>query len=167
MLFYCWSTPGNPNIRQTGLVSLPLSVRFPPLFLAPPPPTPPPPFPSSWPHTSHTVNESPQLSTHSPHSSICPKPFRSECLAARSCLSSMQPVSQVSQPVCTQSWPHMKASISEPCGTRCSSSVSQTEASTQPSGRLLLPLPSCPSKGITKCTPNMCSSFEQPPAKIL
>ncbi len=63
MLFYCSSTPGNPNIMQTVLVSLPLTVRFPPLFLAPP--TPPPPFPSSWPHTSHTLFESPQLSTHS------------------------------------------------------------------------------------------------------
>lgn len=41
MLFYCWSTPGNPHIRQTGLVSLPLSVSFPPLFLASPTPTPP------------------------------------------------------------------------------------------------------------------------------
>lgn len=37
MLFYCRNTAGNLNIRQTQLVSLPLSVHFPPLFLAPPP----------------------------------------------------------------------------------------------------------------------------------
>lgn len=59
---------------QTGLVYLPLSVRFPPLFLAPP--TPPPSFPSSWPHTSHIL----YLSHHSFQPplllySIYPKPF--------------------------------------------------------------------------------------------
>lgn len=66
--FTALNTPGNPNIRQTGLVSLPLSVRFPPLFLASPSSLHlPQPFPFFFltPHTSLTVSESPQLSTHS------------------------------------------------------------------------------------------------------
>lgn len=66
--FTALNTPGNPNIRQTGLVSLPLSVRFPPLFLASPSSLHlPQPFPFFLltPHTSLTVSESPQLSTHS------------------------------------------------------------------------------------------------------
>lgn len=69
----------------------------------------PPPFPSSWPHTSHTVSESQRLSTPSVIllSALNDSAW---CLAQRVCLSSIQLVSRGSLPACLRpEWPHMKA----------------------------------------------------------
>lgn len=53
-------------------------------------PAPPPAFPSSWTHTSHTVSESPRLSTHSVI--LLSTQNRWVCRLARRCLSVIYPV---------------------------------------------------------------------------
>lgn len=90
--------------------------------LIPGTPTPPPKFPSSWPHTSHTVSESPQLST--PSVDLLSTLNHSVwCLARSICLSSIQSASQAGLPVCTQSDHTWKPGNRQPRRTRCSSSV--------------------------------------------
>lgn len=111
MLFYCWSTPGSPNIRQTGLVSLPLSVSFPPLFLANPTPHPPYPFPSP-PHKSYCIWVTAAFNPLC-HSSTYPKPF--VLVSGPESLSVISPVCVLSQPACLHpDWPHIKAGNQRP-----------------------------------------------------
>lgn len=91
-------------------------------------------------------------------SSIYPKPF--VLVPGPWSLSSLRIVSWVSQPVCTQTDHTWKLLISDPCGTRCSfPGKPMSEAPTQLSGRLMLPLPHHPSKSMAKWTPNICSIF--------
>lgn len=110
MLFYCWGTPGILDIRQTWLVSVPLSVRFPPHFLAPPS------LPPILPHLFFLAGPTQvllYLSHHSStnplcHSSIYPKPF--SVVSGLDNLSAIHPLHVPTQPARLQlEWPHMKA----------------------------------------------------------
>lgn len=126
------------------------------------PPRRPPPFPSSWPpHKSYCIWVSHHHCFQPPPSFFYLNQNQFSLVSGPKSLSVIYQVCVPSQSACLHpEWPHMKADHVGPDVLPPTS-----KARTQLSGRLLLllPLPSCPSKRITKWTPNVCSSFKWQP----